>query len=70
VDGQVCRHTTTAIPQVKAGEKPRRDDGTRYDKTIACWDDCVRYLSWALFSSEQPAPKKPKTVYRTNLPRL
>ena len=69
-DGQVCRHTTTAIPQVRAGEKRAKDSGTRSDKTIQAWDDCLRYLTWALFSKEQPAPKKPKSMYRINAPRL
>lgn len=70
VDGQVCLHMVTALGQVKAGEKAKRDDGSSYDKLVACWDDCLRYLAWRVFRDEVPGPKKPKVIYRTNLPRL
>jgi len=64
VDGQVCLRVVAAMPHVKAGEKRRRDAGTHYDRHTMAWDDCCRYLAWAVFGDLQPKPAKVKRRYR------
>lgn len=64
-----CMKLRAALPRVPYGEKPKSKANTAHDRQIFNFDDCLRYLAWALFAEELPQPKKTRARVR-GAPRL
>lgn len=64
-----CIKLIAAMPRVPRGEKRKKDANTASDRQIFNFDDCLRYLTWALFHGE--IGKKPQAKPRVRgAPRL
>lgn len=67
VDGGVCNSLLAAIHKVRRGEKRVTDKGTAHDRQVQNFDDCLRYLAWAIFNDEIPLPVAEKRPVITGL---
>lgn len=60
----VCIKLIRALPRVPRGEKRASQANTAADRQIFNFDDCVRYICWALFADEIASKPKRKSSVR------